>query len=545
MTVANNYAPVVTAANGSSTVFTGTWNAILAAYLVVELLNTTTGISTPVTQGAGASQYQVTTLTSSGFSITFNTAPAAGNNVVMSRSTPPSQNIPYTTARGFQGSVEEGSFDLLTNMVQELIDNFSRAISFPLGDSTSPVVAPIAQRAGLFPHFNSAGGLEYIGGTAGTPAGGSNSINYNLVTAPSREYFVGDWGNDIERLALTTIGSNNTDAADTMDNTIPAGWWCYISNRQGANIVNVTGSSFFEPQGIGSPNVSLSSLVVDPGERVKLYCVQPGTFEVLHRVKFYRKKLAGNITLYVASTGNDSNNGFSVNQPFLTIQKAIDTVANSIDLAGKTVTIQVADGTYTAGASVSGPWTGNGTVQLMGNTTTAANCVISVTSNSCLSMTNGSKLSIAGFKMTAATAGNLIQVFGNGCELTINGNMEYGAAASGWNHMLSQYGARINLFSSYKISGGTGSHFNASDHGQITQTGFPTVTVTGTPAFGSSFANTGLLGLLDVGNISFSGSATGQRYFANLNAVINSNAGGANYFPGNSAGGTATGGLYA
>jgi hypothetical protein len=41
-----------------------------------------------------------------------------------------------------------------------------------------------------------------------------------------------------------------------------------------------------------------------------------------------------------------------------------------------------------------------------------------------------------------------------------------------------------------------------------------------------------------------SGGATGKRYVAELNGVINTFGGGANYFPGNVAGTTATGGQY-
>jgi hypothetical protein len=40
-------------------------------------------------------------------------------------------------------------------------------------------------------------------------------------------------------------------------------------------------------------------------------------------------------------------------------------------------------------------------------------------------------------------------------------------------------------------------------------------------------------------------NATGTRYNGTLNSVINTFGGGANYFPGNSAGSVATGGVYA
>jgi hypothetical protein len=46
------------------------------------------------------------------------------------------------------------------------------------------------------------------------------------------------------------------------------------------------------------------------------------------------------------------------------------------------------------------------------------------------------------------------------------------------------------------------------------------------------------------GNV-FSGAATGPRYSANTNGVVNSFGGGATYFPGNAVGVLATGGQYA
>lgn len=133
MTVSNNYAPVIAAANGVTTVFSGPWNAIAAANLVVQLLNTTTGVYTLISQGSGSNQYQVTTLTNTGWVITFNTAPVSGNNVVISRDTAQTQTIPYTTSRGFQGVVEEGSFDALTAMVQEINDANNRSLTFGIG----------------------------------------------------------------------------------------------------------------------------------------------------------------------------------------------------------------------------------------------------------------------------------------------------------------------------------------------------------------------------------------------------------------------------
>ena len=82
---------------------------------------------------------------------------------------------------------------------------------------------------------------------------------------------------------------------------------------------------------------------------------------------------------------------------FLTIQKAINTVANDIDLAGYNVTIQVAAGTYTGAVTVSAPWVGAGNVTLLGDTTTPSNVVLSPASGSAL---------IVGVQATSTTGSN-------------------------------------------------------------------------------------------------------------------------------------------
>jgi hypothetical protein len=63
---------------------------------------------------------------------------------------------------------------------------------------------------------------------------------------------------------------------------------------------------------------------------------------------------------------------------------------------------------------------------------------------------------------------------------------------------------------------------------------------------GQGFAQAALCGVVYAFNNTASGSFVGQRYFASMNGCVTSNGGGANYFPGNTAGSTAaTGGQYA
>ena len=73
-----------------------------------------------------------------------------------------------------------------------------------------------------------------------------------------------------------------------------------------------------------------------------------------------------------------------------------------------------------------------------------------------------------------------------------------------------------------------------------------TLTLIGTPSY-SVVAAADALGNISFPNgfTTFAGTgATGQRYSATLNAVINTTGGGSTFFPGNSGGTTSTGGQY-
>ena len=69
-----------------------------------------------------------------------------------------------------------------------------------------------------------------------------------------------------------------------------------------------------------------------------------------------RTKLLAPRNYYVRADGEDSNDGLT-NSPdgaFLTIQKAIDTIADTIDLGGFGAAVLVQPGIYTKGAPLRG-----------------------------------------------------------------------------------------------------------------------------------------------------------------------------------------------
>jgi len=255
-----------------------------------------------------------------------------------------------------------------------------------------------------------------------------------------------------------------------------------------------------------------------------------------------RERLTATRTYYVRTDGSNSNNGLSNTSggAFLTIAKAIGTVL-ALDLSTFNVTIQVGAGTYTGGISVGAPWTGSGSVSIIGDATTPSNVVISTTNSHCVSASNGARLNVSGFKLQTTTGGACINADTNS-NVNVTGPLEFGASAT--YHMLAQNGASIVVSANYTISGGALYHWNCAMSGIISAI-LVTITLSGTPAFSQQFAYASRTGSIQCHLNTFAGSATGTRYLADTNGVIFTNGAGATYLPGNASGSVASGGQYA
>jgi hypothetical protein len=262
-----------------------------------------------------------------------------------------------------------------------------------------------------------------------------------------------------------------------------------------------------------------------------VYCTRPAVAT--------RELLIAARTYYVATTGSDSNNGLSVSTPFLTIQKAIDTVC-SIDMGTYQVTIQVADGTYT-NTSVGNTYIGSLPPIIQGNTTTPANCIISTTSNDCLVVNQPITWTINGFTLKTTTSGSGLNA--NGGIINFQ-NIVFGACATA--HIIAQYCGIINCQSNYTITGASPFHWKVVEAGFVGGIPSRTITITGTPAFSSAFLYMRNTSAIMISNTAtFTGSATGIRYSITLNSSCFVNGAATTYLPGNAAGSTGTGGQYA
>ena len=173
-----------------------------------------------------------------------------------------------------------------------------------------------------------------------------------------------------------------------------------------------------------------------------------------------REIMTSDTTYYVSASGSDSNDGLSSGAPFLTIQKAVDTIYEK-DWNTYTPTIQLSggSGTFTENIVLDGVVLGLvGAVVLTGDTTTPSNYIITSTSGNTFRVQNNAVLSVEGFELRA-TSGNGFNVSRGGV-VSIDGNMVYGAHGGGGRHNTVQFGGTLEINSDYTISGGGTRHFN-------------------------------------------------------------------------------------
>jgi hypothetical protein len=261
-----------------------------------------------------------------------------------------------------------------------------------------------------------------------------------------------------------------------------------------------------------------------------------------------REQLEATRNYYVRTDGNDSNDGLTNNAAgaFLTPQVAVNAY-QALDCNGYDVYINVADGTYTDKNFYITNRVGQGNLYLVGNITTPSSVHINFTTASTLVAAitaighpAGSKIYISGFKLTGSGSSGIF-VF-NGSNIVINGPMEFGAFA--YFGIFITLGGYLENLAAWTISGSCMRFLYVNRAGFFQCNTALTYTLTGTPNWSGNFVQMTNLGGAFWGQATFSGACTGKRYLMELNAVMNTNGGGANYFPGDVAGTTATGGQY-
>lgn len=247
------------------------------------------------------------------------------------------------------------------------------------------------------------------------------------------------------------------------------------------------------------------------------------------------------VTVYVRTDGNDANDG-SANtaaKAFLTIQGAINTLYQTYG-RGRPFDIRLGlAGSYAAPTDVP-----IGTsVSVTGNVATPQNYIISSGAAQNVFYAQSNSIALSGVTFRGNNSGcKLVEAFAGGY-LTTN-SCRWESTVTPNSLVRASGGGYIAMYGTNTIATGAAYCLLSLFGGVIAVGNAPTFTFSGSPAF------TAVAGAFDLGVIFaqtgvFSGTVTGQRYFSINNSLIQTGGGGANFFPGSTAGTTSNGGLYA
>jgi hypothetical protein len=262
---------------------------------------------------------------------------------------------------------------------------------------------------------------------------------------------------------------------------------------------------------------------------------------------FNSRLLTASRDYYVdAASGSDSNDGLSAAKPFLTLQKAQNTLVQ-FNLNGFNVQVHVNPGTYAP--LYCGSIGGFGSIKYIGNTTTPSLCTISAPSGAAVTAVGTGDYQFNGFKVTSLgrTPGfpsTGFYAWGT-AGITLY-SVEFGSVLD--DHMYALNGGYIGVEGPLRVTGTAGrAHAEAQLGGRILHDilNSPSLNITG-PFTMQWWAMAGPQASMQFKYSTITGFAniTGTKYFASTNGIIDSQGGGVSYLPGTVAGSVASGGQY-
>jgi|6_EtaG_2_1085325.scaffolds.fasta_scaffold01438_7 hypothetical protein len=161
MTVSTTTLKATFSGNDSTTVFAYSWKIFADTELTVIVRTTATGTESVRAIGTGSTNYAVSGVgETSGGNVTFVTAPASTETVVILRNTALTQGTDYQPADPFPAASHEDALDKLTHVVQELDEELGRSfkVSRSVTDlTTSEFTDAAATRASKVLGFDSTG----------------------------------------------------------------------------------------------------------------------------------------------------------------------------------------------------------------------------------------------------------------------------------------------------------------------------------------------------------------------------------------------------
>jgi hypothetical protein len=265
-----------------------------------------------------------------------------------------------------------------------------------------------------------------------------------------------------------------------------------------------------------------------------------------------RITLYNNTDFYVATSGNDANDGLTLGTPWATLQHAANTIVNKYDVNGNNVTIHIANGTYSFFSQVGNPLGIVGPITWLGNDATPDNVVIQSASSVNAAVTSiGGYMVLQGIKLTTTGGPFSTCLSCVSAGSIIPKNVDFGSSTGA--HIIAQTGGLVQFDGGCVISGGATYHIVCANNGFV-GTGAVlgpgevpwTFVVSGTPTFSLSFVECSQGSVfINSSFMTYSGAANGKKFQVNDLGGINTAGAGVNFFPGNVAGTTSSIGFYA
>ena len=250
-----------------------------------------------------------------------------------------------------------------------------------------------------------------------------------------------------------------------------------------------------------------------------------------------RELLRAHRTFYVNPAGNDGADGLSPDTALRTVQEAVRR-CYMIDSNGFNVTIRLAPGIYEGNVVIDRRIVGGARLDIVGNATDPSSVILRNNVNyHTIRIIDCAKVGIYDLQIENTSNWSLIFV-DTGADLKY-GNVVF--TQCNRDHVEASANALVLVADDYTITGGGRSHMNFSK-GCIFQASNRVVTLRNTPHFLVAFAWFQRGSHYSVWNMTWSGAATGRRYYVRSNATCNGEA--PDHFPGDVDGIADTGGYY-
>tara|TARA_A100000171_G_scaffold29402_1_gene27558 strand:- start:183 stop:1409 length:1227 start_codon:yes stop_codon:yes gene_type:complete len=235
MTVSSTTTKVSYSGNGSTTVFAYTFKIFADADLTVIVRTDSTGAEVTKTltthytvSGAG---------NTNGGNVTFGTAPASGETVVIKRNLALTQSTDYTPNDPFPAASHEDALDRQMFVAQQQEERFARALVFPETDTASTTIPSSVARADKFLGFDSSGNIAALSSTGVTPgAVGTGELEDGSVTTAK----LADNSVTSAKIVDGTIAT-----ADIADDAITAAKFNISGNGTSGQVVQSDGDGSF------------------------------------------------------------------------------------------------------------------------------------------------------------------------------------------------------------------------------------------------------------------------------------------------------------